>query len=69
MVKYLELSTQVWSRKNKDYTVCLDESSNCYPSFGSLSKDERKRYLNQALEEANKLKIIDDAGKPLSIRG
>ena len=69
MVKYLELSTQVWSRKNKDYTVCIKSNVDYYPSFGSLFKDEKKTYLNQALEEAKKLKIIDDVGKPLSIRG
>ena len=56
-------------KTNNKYVVSFDETPDDCVDFGILNGSERQRYLNQVLERAKKLKIVDDECNPLSIRG
>lgn len=68
MVKMIKAPIKTWYKMNADYMVSLNETPNNYVEFGDLSKIDKKRYLNQALERGRELKILNDEYKPLSIR-
>lgn len=68
MVKLIGAPTEIWFKMNREYTVSLDETPDNYIEFWELDEINREKYLNQALERAKNLKILDDDYKPLSIR-
>jgi hypothetical protein len=68
MVKLINAPVETWYKMNDDYMISFNETPDDYIKFGDLYKIDRKRYLNQALERAKNLKILDDGCKPLSIR-
>lgn len=68
IVKMIKAPIDTWCKVNNDYVVSLNENPKKYIDFGNLDKIDKKRYLNQALERAKNLNILDDGYKPLSIR-
>ena len=68
MVKLIGASLEIWYKMNSEYVISFDDHPNDFIDFGMLNDSERERYLNQALEHAKSLKIVDDQYKPLSIR-
>lgn len=69
VVNLIQAPIEIWYKTNNEYIVSFDETPDDCVDFGTLNDFEKQRYLNQALERAKKLKIVDDEYKPLSIRG
>ena len=68
IAKFIKAPINVWIMKNKNYSVSLLDHPDNVIEMGCLSKQQKTKYLKEALNACRDLKLLTSNNEPLSLR-